>query len=580
MAGKNLFILAPLMLLGIGFEGLGVNFAFPILLGLDSDNQINRTLRSGFEYVGIEYKLLNLLIVLTIIVFLRCIFLFLQQRYIAKISTDMQYQLRSEIAEDIFDMQYEAYQQFSSGYLNNVLAVEALSAVSSFAKFSALICQILSTLVYGALAVIYIIIFLYSPFLFIVGFSSLLLLPLLKYINLKVKNYSVSATKHSGYLQKFIIESLRYFKYLKATDSSPKILIHINKEAKILSKLSYLQMFLAAASDYGADMLIWLFLATTIYYYNIIQGINILMLLIPLGMLYKAVNNARSLQANVRKFLMSWGSIDIIDRLDKDVKKYKEILPQGAEKQEIACDKPISLENVSFTFQSNNETILKDINLKIDNHSMIAFVGDSGSGKSTIVNLIISLLNVSKGKIDIGGVDYSTIDYSQLRKNVGYITQEDTVFHDTIYNNIVMWQDNEKKNMDQVVIATKKAHIHEFIDSLPEKYDSIMGEGGINISGGQRQRMCIARELYKDPEILIFDEATSALDTSTEKEIQKNIDELKGQKTIILIAHRISTIKNADVIYVLKKGQIVEKGTYANLCKADGEFAKMVERQS
>jgi subfamily B ATP-binding cassette protein MsbA len=224
--------------------------------------------------------------------------------------------------------------------------------------------------------------------------------------------------------------------------------------------------------------------------------------------------------------------------------------------------------------------VLHDINVRIEKNSTIAIVGESGAGKSTFVDLITGVLKPTTGKILIDGNDYSDIKLSLLRDMIGYVTQEIVVFNDTIANNISLWslETGKAESIEQVA---RHARCEEFIQETQDQYDTQIGDRGFKLSGGQRQRLAIARELYKKPEILILDEATSALDTKSEVFIQHSIDSLKQNKTIIIIAHRLSTVRNCDYIYVFNKGRIVEHGTCDELYDNEGSrFRNMCNMQS
>jgi subfamily B ATP-binding cassette protein MsbA len=254
---------------------------------------------------------------------------------------------------------------------------------------------------------------------------------------------------------------------------------------------------------------------------------------------------------------------------------------EGAEKESKEINKGsfIIFKNVSFSFNSQTP-VLKNIGLEIPDNSIVALVGETGVGKTTIVNLLLGLLKPDEGKILVGGTTLKEFGYEKFRRNVGYVTQEDVIFNDTVYNNITLFDRGSRdRKLEKVRNAAKRARIDHFIMSQENQYDTLLGESGINISGGQRQRISIARELYKEPNIIIFDEATSSLDSATENQIRKNIEMLRGEKTIILIAHRLSTVRNVDRIFVLKDGTIVEEGTYDDLFERRGEFRRMVDRQ-
>ena len=234
----------------------------------------------------------------------------------------------------------------------------------------------------------------------------------------------------------------------------------------------------------------------------------------------------------------------------------------------------VSFKDVTFAYGKDKET-LKDINTKINAGQTIAIVGKSGSGKSTIVNLIPRFYDVGSGSIEIDDVPIESYTIKSLRSNISLVTQEVTLFNDTIENNIVYGGHSNQDISD----AIQASHIDEFIDELPEGLQTKVGDQGILLSGGQRQRIAIARALLKDAPILILDEATSALDSESEKLIQKAFDRLMENRTTFVIAHRLSTIENADKILVLSNGKIVEEGTHEELLNRDGEYSLLHKMQ-
>jgi ATP-binding cassette subfamily B protein len=208
----------------------------------------------------------------------------------------------------------------------------------------------------------------------------------------------------------------------------------------------------------------------------------------------------------------------------------------------------------------------------------VAIVGESGCGKSTLLKLLARFYEPTGGRIRIDGIDIRDIDVDSLRSRIGIVSQEPFVFSGTIRQNIALGR--PEASLNDIIAAARAAGLDEFISSLPQRYESIIGERGGNLSGGQRQRLAIARALLCDPEILLFDEATSHLDTATEQSIQDNLRSVFAQRTVILVAHRLSTIREADFVCVVEKGRIVELGTHPELLQRDGRYARLWRSQT
>ena len=242
-----------------------------------------------------------------------------------------------------------------------------------------------------------------------------------------------------------------------------------------------------------------------------------------------------------------------------------------------SIEKLIALEDVNFSYV-DNFPVLNDVSINIKKGSTTAIVGSTGSGKSTLIKLLLRLYDVKAGKIKFDGIDIKDLNIHSLRKTIGLVSQDIFLFEGTVFENIA-YGNLEASNGD-IWKAAKLSESDEFINLLPNKEDTIVGERGQKLSGGQRQRISIARAILKNPEILILDEATSAVDNETEAAIQRSLDTLKEGRTVIAIAHRLSTIRNADIIYVLEKGQIVESGTHEELVKLKKVYANLWDVQT
>jgi ATP-binding cassette, subfamily C, bacteriocin exporter len=237
----------------------------------------------------------------------------------------------------------------------------------------------------------------------------------------------------------------------------------------------------------------------------------------------------------------------------------------------------IELRDVSFKYGCRTP-VLEKLNLQIPAGKIVAVVGESGSGKSTLLKLLMSFYAPTSGRVTADGLDQRDFDLNSWRNRIGLVSQDAFVFNGTLRDNIAM--SKPAATLEEVMAAARAAGLEEFVASLPERYETVVGERGANLSGGQRQRLAIARALLRQPDILIFDEATSHLDTATEKAIQENLRKELAGKTVILVAHRLSTIRSADLIYVLHKGQVAESGTHRQLLKLNGKYAALCQAQS
>lgn len=236
----------------------------------------------------------------------------------------------------------------------------------------------------------------------------------------------------------------------------------------------------------------------------------------------------------------------------------------------------IVFDNVSFKY--NNDYVLQNFSLTIPKGKTVALVGQSGSGKSTIANLITRFWDVTEGKITIDGIDIKSVSQKSLRSQMSIVAQDATLFNDSIKNNILLSKPNA--NDKEIIEASKIANAYEFIKKLPKKFETNIGDSGNSLSGGQKQRLSIARAVLKNPPIMILDEATSALDTESEQLVQTALEKMMQNRTSLVIAHRLSTIQNADSIVVLKEGKIVEQGKHNELLKKQKEYYKLVNMQS
>ena len=288
------------------------------------------------------------------------------------------------------------------------------------------------------------------------------------------------------------------------------------------------------------------------------------------GLIPKPIRQLSEVNAKIQKGIAGAESVfDVLDeRQEEDNGQYQPSRIEGK----------IDIKNLNFNYSTEQKTILKNINISIEPGMTVALIGRSGSGKTTLSNLIPRFYNHQQGDILIDDVDVNEYKLSNLREHISLVTQNVTLFNDTIANNIA-YGTLQKTPIELIKKAAKEANAYEFIEQLPNGWDTLVGENGLKLSGGQRQRIAIARALLKDAPILILDEATSALDTESEQLIQNALENAMKNRTTIVIAHRLSTIQNADEILVMDQGEIIESGTHNALLKNSGPYAKLLKNQ-
>ena len=320
------------------------------------------------------------------------------------------------------------------------------------------------------------------------------------------------------------------------------------------------------------NALIGLSLGSVVYLsstYLVMSAGDFLAYFTAMGMLIKPAKTLININKPLQQALIA--GVSVFNLIDE-----KSELNSGVIKMNKSeCD--IHFDNVSFSYLKKKPS-LKNITLHIKQGETVALVGATGSGKTTLVNLLTRFYSPTDGVILINNHDISSYDLNSFRSNFSFVDQNVRLFNDTISGNIALGQ-KDNMTIDSISEAANVSNSIEFINKLDDKFDSEIGEDGVTLSGGQRQRLSIARAIAKDSPILILDEATSALDSATEKLVQSAITQMQKGRTTIIIAHRLSTIQNADRIVVLKAGEIIEQGTHSELIKADGEYAKLNQQQ-
>ena len=409
---------------------------------------------------------------------------------------------------------------------------------------------------------------------------SLILLILLPLVYLAVKLSTSRIRKGSAKVQ----ESMGKMTHLLDENISGNDLIKIynaqksekNKFFKIINTIRQQRFKVDLAGGLNTsivNVMIGLSLACVVYFsstYLVMSAGDFLAYFTAMGMLVKPSKTLININKPLQQAIIAGRSVfGLIDEAHEDDSSIEHM-------SEVTGD--IRFNKVSFSY-NNEKPSLNQIDLTIKNGETIALVGSTGSGKTTLVNLLTRFYNPSSGMITINNEDISAFDLISYRSNFSYVDQNVRLFNDSISGNIAFGQ-KDKMSIETITNAAKISNSNEFIEKLDEKYDTEIGEDGVTLSGGQRQRLSIARAIAKDSPILILDEATSALDSATEKLVQSAINKMQKGRTTIIIAHRLSTVKNADRIVVLKNGEIIEQGTHEELIKTAGEYLKLTQQQT
>ncbi len=374
-----------------------------------------------------------------------------------------------------------------------------------------------------------------------------------------------------------IEESIGGLRIIKAFNAEGRMGKRFDKEAEdyrlIMNKVRRRYQMAHPLSEFLGTIVIVVLVWYGAY---VITGVNAEMdgakFLAYIGIFYSIINPAKQFSTaffNIQKGLAA------MERIDKILLADNKILEQDGAEQLSSFKKTIEYKNVTFGY--NEHQVLKNVSLIIEKGKMVALVGQSGSGKTTFVDLLPRFHDIQEGSIAIDGVDIRDIKVHDLRGLMGNVNQEAILFNDTFFNNIAFGVENATQ--EEVKRAAKVANAHDFIMSTDDGYQAIVGDRGGKLSGGQRQRISIARAVLKNPDVLILDEATSALDTESEKLVQEALENLMSARTSIVIAHRLSTVRNADLICVFSEGEIVEKGTHEELLSQSGMYSNLHQLQ-
>lgn len=562
-------------------EGFGITLLLPLIESIDAgdgDETSRATvlLNSFLNFIGIGTSMVGILFFIGAVFIGKGILKFAEGGYLAYLKARLMVEIKGKMFDAYSTMDYSYYSKRNTGHFINIINAQISNFISSFNTFKSFLSTIIMTSAY--LLVAFLLAWQFALMAAVVG---VILLYLFRWLNDFVKDLSRKAAAEESTLNKFLVQSLQGFKYLASTSQMSFLKGGVFESIKKLSSYQYKKGLAGAFTTAIKEPVSVLFLLLVIIIQVVVFDAPIAPIFVALLLFHRGMQQLIGVQKEWQATLDKIGSLEmVIDEFNAVTEKQEPIGSSEAG----TFKKSIEFKDVYFAYNKKDGDVLKNINLVIPVNKTIAFVGESGAGKSTLIDMLTLMLRPGSGEIFVDDIPGSDIERASWRSQIGYVSQETVVFDDTVANNINLWKgdfDNDAEVQHKVREAAEKAYALDFIEELPEGFNTIVGDRGVRLSGGQRQRLFIARELFKNPNLLILDEATSALDSDSESFIQKSIDNLKGSMTVVIIAHRLSTIKNSDHIYVLDKGELIEDGSYEELTLVtNGRFKEMVEMQS
>jgi ABC-type bacteriocin/lantibiotic exporter with double-glycine peptidase domain len=553
-----LFFISPLVGL---LDGLGISILIPIFTGfigggeLPESNAFTEVVSNFFSEVHIPNTLQNLLVAAIVIILVKAILKFSHTSIAAVLNGRLMSKLRSLVINGLSEMKFSNYLTLNTGYVLNT----GVSEINKYAAGMIAFLESINTLfiLLGYMVAILLVSWKSSLYIMLIGG---LLSFVYSIFNRLSKGYSREVSANNREYSKYLIEMVNFFKYLKATDRFGYLQQKLKRNINSLKRL----LILTEINRYMPTILqepLSIILIGGLFYMNsefLHEPVSVL--LIVLGLSYRMATVVSQFQGRKQNFYALIGSLESVSVLLNNIESEKELSPN---QDDIIFKENIKIEGLSFGY-SDNERVLNNIDLSISCKETVAFVGASGAGKSTLIDILAGLLNPNSGTIYIDGKPYQNLCLPGWRHHIGYVTQESIVFDTSILENLIM---EEGGTYDEELLksAIQNSNSSNFIELSESGLSKDSGDKGLRLSGGQRQRLSLARELYRTPNILILDEATSALDSNSEMVIKESLEKLKGKTTIIIIAHRLATVKNADRIFVLDKGVIAESGRFEEL---------------
>ncbi|MCL1868620.1 MAG: ABC transporter ATP-binding protein/permease [Paludibacter sp.] len=572
--GKHVYIyLFFNFIIGL-LDGFGLMMFVPILQVASGDVAARESLGSlsfvldFFSWVGLPLTLLNGLIIMVVLFVFKGLATYIRAIYYTHLRLKAALKMQTTMVRKFEGITYEGYTKLEAGRIQSVLIGQAGEVINAMTTYFGMFQEAVMVVAYMAIA--FSVNWKFAIMVLIGAYASNYFF---NYINKVTKDYSRKIVKVGFNINGDLIQSIQNFKYLKATNYFKIFAERLVKNIVLSQQYSFRLVRLNAIVTSAKEPIVITVIAIVTAIQVLVIKDSFTSMLAALLMFYRSLNYLVRIQTAWNMFIGQSASIDAVEEMSEEFTLKKE--PAFDEKVENIND--IEIKNLLIQF--GDKVILHDINILIHQKTSVAFVGDSGAGKTTLANVVCGLQIPHGGEVITEGKNIYQTDLNSYRSKIGYITQDSVIFNDTIFNNVTFWAEKTPENLEKFWNVLSMVSMKDFVQGLTSAEDSTLGHNGILVSGGQKQRISIARELYKDVELLIMDEATSALDSETESHIKESIDMLQGKFTMVIIAHRLSTIKNVDTVYLLENGEITGSGSFKELQTISSRFKKMVELQ-
>lgn len=558
-------------------EGLGIMLFVPLLeiMSNGTAGELPRpfgTVLKLINYLEVPVNTLTLLVLIVTLVLGAIVLSYGQNFLVSRSQQGYTFKARCTLIENLFYANWGYMSRQAHGEIINQIVTESHRAAHAL-RFELLT---ISATIQVSIYIVFSSFISLSLVLMAVCFGTLaafVVYPLHK----RSKRFGEDTSKANRKLNFYVIDFLKGAKVIKVTNTESAVITRIRDQMRNLFIASFRSEINLHRVYYIIQALPVVLLAIIIYVSHDLLGLAASSTLVFLLFLARITPRVAQIQQFIQGRTSYIPSYRNYHTMAAESRAAREIAKSGGTMfQSLTND--IVFKDVFFRYPDAKSNVLNGVNLTVKRNQIVALVGKSGAGKSTIIDLLLRLWTPDSGQVQIDGVDLSTLHLTSWRHHIGYVTQDVVIFNDTVRNNLLLA--NPDASDEDIRNAISLAHFAEVLDELPDGLDTELGEGAVRLSGGQRQRLSLARALVGKPDLLLLDEATSALDNESEQIVQDAVSALSHRTTILIIAHRLSTIRKADAIFVMDQGRITEEGTFNDLIAADGLFAELYKAQS